>query len=251
MMGEVYMTLGLVCHREGGSQGIVGAGYAMLSSDGLACPFIGTLTLMTVLPQDPISVARKEAWVAANQDSCPVDLMVTAHNLRPKYKAIVSCYHQFRICDPQLCLAICDPQICLMVIAAVCWQANVYGPAAYDTVFAVAFALDKAAKGCHNSVDCINSVQFNRKTREMLFQSNFTGLTGPLTISQCAGANYESGSLDVATGAKCGDRVQNHRALQNWRVADRRDANPNWVTVCILQLGGAVPDIRLAGGVVS
>ena len=83
MMGEVYMTLGLVCHRKGGSQGIAGAGYAMLSADGLACPFIGTLTLMMVLPQDPISVARKGAWVAANQDSCPVDLMVAAHNLRP------------------------------------------------------------------------------------------------------------------------------------------------------------------------
>ena len=126
-----------------------------------------------------------------------------------------------------------------MVIAAVCWQANVYGPAAYDTVFVVALALDKAVKGCQNSVTCINSVQFNRKTRESLFQSDFSGLTGPLTISQCAGANYESDSLDVepGSGAKCGDRVQQNRALRNWRVADRRDTNPSWVTVCIMQLG--------------
>ena len=56
----------------------------MLSADGLVCSIVGALSLMTVLPQDPISVAREQAWVAANQDSCHVDLMVAAHNLRPK-----------------------------------------------------------------------------------------------------------------------------------------------------------------------
>ena len=64
-----------------------------------------------------------------------------------------------------------------------------------------------------------------------MFKSDFVGLTGPLSISQCDGANYESDSLDIASGAKCGDRVEQNRVLQNWRVAGRRDTDPSWVTV--------------------
>ena len=104
---------------------------------------------------------------------------------------------------------------------------------AYDAVFAAALALDEAFKGCQSSADCIDSttVQFSNKLREALFKTNFDGVNGKVSITQCDGADYNSDNLGVREGAKCGDRVEQNRMMENWRVTSRRDTTPSWVTV--------------------
>ena len=72
----------------------------------------------------------------------------------------------------------------------------------------------------------MGTAAFRRLVREQLFLTNFTGVTGKFTISRCAGVDYSSNELGVAAGAKCGDRVQQHRELLNW------DGN-NWQTVSV------------------
>ena len=75
----------------------------------------------------------------------------------------------------------------------------------------------------------MDTAAFRRSVREQLFKTNFTGVTGEFTISQCAGVDYSSNGLGVVAGAKCGDRVQQHRELLNWN-------GNSWLTVSDLML---------------
>ena len=103
-------------------------------------------------------------------------------------------------------------------------MANEWGVYAFDALIAVARALDAEfpTLGCEDtpsSSNCTSSIRA-RELRRQLFLTNFTGLTGRFTISQCEGVDYERNDLGVTEGTECGDRTEVYRFMQNWKLLD-------------------------------
>ena len=83
----------------------------------------------------------------------------------------------------------------------------------YDAVWAVARALDTVQQ----SNDSPGSATFQRALRKQLFLSNFTGITGAFSLTQCTGVDYTLDSLGLnSMNNTCGDREQRYRDLYNF-----------------------------------
>ena len=95
-----------------------------------------------------------------------------------------------------------------------------YSFVAHDAIWAVARALDTVLTDCGGAASCNDSpgsATFQRALRKQLFLSNFTGITGAFSLTQCTGADYTLDSLGLnSMNNTCGDREQRYHDLMNW-----------------------------------
>merc|ERR1712166_1563200 len=78
----------------------------------------------------------------------------------------------------------CGPQTAKLM------KSDVYHRFAYDGVYAVAQAMQKVLTNCGGALSCSmepGSDPFQRALRQQLYAQNFTGITGPLSFTQCNG----------------------------------------------------------------
>ena len=60
------------------------------------------------------------------------------------------------------------------------------------------------------------SADFQRELRKQIYASNFTGLTGPMSLTQCPGVDWANNTLGLQSSTDCGDRQQVIRSFKNW-----------------------------------
>ena len=80
---------------------------------------------------------------------------------------------------------------------------------AYDTLTAFAIALDKVLNSNGGATHCTldpSSEQFGLQLRKALYQTNFDGLSGTVTVTQCAGADFSDPALVNDPTIQCGER---------------------------------------------